>query len=125
MRAVAVRRGDRLEHQQLARDIALVQEREGGVQAEGAVERERAIGGARSGYRQLTMQFCIVRVGVGRHRRQTIQRTAQYHHHQACAAAGMGEQHARKGGARRQCAAAHQKAAPSKSPMPVAHPYLR
>ena len=72
------------------------------------------------GYRQLTMQFRIVRVG-GAHRRQTIARAAQYHHHQARAAAGKGEQHAWRAAfaATRRCS---MKAAPSQSPMPVAHP---
>ena len=50
---------------------------------------QRAIGNARSGNRELTMQHCIIRVSVGRHRGQTVQCTAQDHDHQARGAAAM------------------------------------
>ena len=57
MRAVAIRRSDSLEYHQLAGGVALVQERQGGMQAKGVIEHERAVGGAGRGDGQLTVQI--------------------------------------------------------------------
>ena len=45
-----------MEYHQLTGDVALVQEPEGRMQAEVVVERQRTIGHARRGDRELTMQ---------------------------------------------------------------------
>jgi len=72
------------------------------MQTEGAVERQRAVGAARRGDRQLTMQAGIVRIPIRGHSRQAVERAAQDHDHQSRRASGMGEHNLRHGGTRGQ-----------------------
>ena len=104
-----------MENHELTREVALVQKPQGGMQPEAAIECQRTVGDARRDYRELPMQSCISRVGVRRHRGETIQRSAQDHHHEARGAAGVRKQHIGQRHARRQGCAAQQETAPSGS----------
>jgi hypothetical protein len=98
MRPVTVRRCDRLEHDQLAGAEALVQESQGRMQPEGVVQPPGSIRAAGRRNRQIAMQARIIRVCIGGHGGQAVERAAQNHHNEPRGSAGVREQHLRAGG---------------------------
>src|SRR5215472_18716410 len=89
VRALAVGTRERLEHDELARRVALLQESKRWVQAEEAIERQRATGLTRSAQGELAPQLRIIAVAEWRDRCEPIERTAHDHQHQA-RGAGVG-----------------------------------
>ena len=83
------------------------------MQTKRAVERQRAIGGARRSDRQFAMQTRIIRIPMRRDGRQAVERAAQDHHHQPRGGCSMGKQNVRYRGARGKRSCAHQETAPT------------
>src|SRR2546429_2994026 len=70
MRALAIGAGECVQHRQLARRVALLQEGERGMQAEEAVERQRPARLPRRTQRKLSAQSGVVAIAMGGNRRE-------------------------------------------------------
>ncbi len=100
-----------MEDDQLIRGVALVQERQSGMQAECGVEAECAIRGPGRCDRELPMQPRVVRVSVRWRCGEAVERAAQNHDHEPPLAPGPREQNGRQDGARRERAGGLKEAA--------------
>src|SRR5258706_12294152 len=72
-----------MKHRQLTRTIAFMEELESRVESEGGIQRQGATFGPRGCDGQIAPQLRVVGVPMGRHRRESIQRAAQYDAYEA------------------------------------------
>ena len=72
MRALAIGAGECVQHRQLARGVALLQEGERGMQAEEAVERQRPARLPGRTQRKLPAQSGVVAIAMGGNRGEPV-----------------------------------------------------
>ena len=107
MRALAIGAGECVQHRQLARRVALLQEAERGVQAEEAVERQRPARLPGCTQRKLPAQSGVVAIAIRGNRGEPVESAAHDDQHQARAAligASEGDPRSEQRATREQCA---------------------